>query len=261
VAWQEWSDRDDEDSRFTTTHWTAIFSACTSGQPGQSEALGHLLGKYWRPVYCYLRRRGHDSEEAADLVQGFFHEAILRRGLLRSASPENGRFRTLLLKALDRYCSNVRRHREARKRRPVGGWIRLDAREAQCLADGNPEADPERAFHYAWASQLLDEVLSAVEAECNTEGKLVHWNLFRERVLEPILSEAARPALPALCERYRVADQAKASNMIITVKRRIQKEMARRLRQMVGSDADVAREIHDLREILSRNSAGPPVGW
>jgi hypothetical protein len=162
----------------------------------------------------------------------------------------------LLLKALNRYCSNARRHQEARKRRPAGGWISLDVGEAQWLADRNPEADPERAFHYAWASQLLDEVLSVVEARCKAEGKAVHWSLFRDRVLDPILSDADRPTLPTLCERYRVPDEAKASNMIVTVKRRLQKEMARRIREIVGSDADVAQEIQDLREILSGSSAG-----
>jgi len=240
---------------FATTHWAAIYSARASGDPGQTEALGQLLAEYWRPVYWYLRRKGHASADACDLVQGFFYDVVLRRGLLESASPANGRFRTLLLRALNRYCANVRRHIEAKKRRPPGGWLSLDELGAPRVADENPESDPERAYHYAWASKLLDAVLSAVEAGCRSDGMQVHWELFRERVLDPILSEADHPALPALCRRYQVADQAKVSNMIVTVKRRLQREMERRLRQLVGSDAEVAQEINELREILSKKRA------
>ncbi len=259
MAWHDRTDMGGEDSRFQTTHWTELFSACAADRPRAGEALGQILGRYWRPVYCYLRRRGYGNEEAKDLVQGFFLEAILRRGLLRWASPAKGRFRTLLLGALDRYCSNVRRDQAAEKRHPVGRLVSLDAATTQWLAVGNPEADPEQAFHYAWASQLLDEVLSAVETRCNAEGKSVHWNLFRERVIDPILSGAERPPLPALCERYRIPYEAKASNMIVTVKRHLQREMARRIREVVGSDADVTQEIRDLHEILSKGSARSPV--
>ena len=255
MAWHDRTDMGGEDSRFQTTHWTVIFSACAAERPRRAEALEQLLGRYWRPVYCYLRRKGHGNEEAKDLVQGFFCEVILRRGLLRWASQTKGRFRTLLLGALDRYCSNVRRDRVAKKRHPAGGLVSLDATAAQWLAAGNPETDPEQAFHYAWASQLVDEVLLAVKAGCSAEGKLIHWHVFRERVLGPILYGAERPSLPALCRQYRIPYEAKASNMIVTVKRRFQKEMARRIREVVGSDADVEQEILDLLEILSISSA------
>ena len=248
-----------QDSRFQTTHWTEIVSACTADEARRRQALGQILSRYWRPIYCYLRRRGYGNEEAKDLTQGFFHDAILKRDLLRWASPVKGRFRTLLLSAVGRYCSNVARDQTARKRHPVGGLVQLDAATAQWLATGNPEADPERAFHYAWASQLLDEVLFAVQAACRAEGKQVHWHVFRERVLDPILYGAKQPSLPALCERYRIPYEAKASNMIVTVKRRFQREMARRIREVVGSDADVEQEILDLLEILSRGSARSPV--
>ncbi|MGB2819733.1 MAG: hypothetical protein WBF17_02035 [Phycisphaerae bacterium] len=248
-----------EDSRFQTTHWTEILGACTADNPRQREALGQVLGRYWRPVYCYLRRKGYENEESKDLVQGFFYEAILKGGLLQRVSQTKGRFRTLLLRVLNRYCANIRRSQAAGKRRPDGGLVRLDAAAAQWLSDGNPEADPEQAFHYAWVSQLLDEVLIAVEARCGAEGKLVHWHVFRERVLDPILFREERPSLPALCRRYRIPYETKASNMIVTVKRRFQREMARRIRELVGSDADVEQETRDLLKILSEGGARSPV--
>jgi DNA-directed RNA polymerase specialized sigma24 family protein len=242
-------------SAFQTTHWTEILSACRADNPRRDEALGSVMSRYWRPVYCYLRRRGYGNEEAKDLVQGFFQEAVLERGLLRWASCTKGRFRALLLTALRRYCSNLHRYNAAQKRSPAGGLVSLDGAAAQWLAADDSSASPEHAFNYAWASQLLDDVLSAVEARCSIEGKLAHWNAFRERVLEPILYGAEQPSLPPLCERYRIPDEVKASNMIATVKRRFQREMARRIREVVGSDADVEEEIRELLEILSKGSA------
>jgi RNA polymerase sigma-70 factor (ECF subfamily) len=261
MAWHDRTDMGGEDSAFQTTHWTMIRAACSAVEPSKrAEAMAWVLGRYWRPVYCYLRRKGYGNDEAKDLVQDFFHEAVLRRELLQWASQEKGRFRTLLLHALRQHCSNVRRDNAARKRHPAGALVSLDAADAQKLATGNPEADPEQAFHYAWASQLLDEVLLAVRAGCNAEGKQVHWDVFRERVLEPILTGAAPPPLPTLCQRYRIPYEAKASNMIVTVKRRFQKEMAQRIREVVGSDADVEQEIVDLLKILSKGSARSPRG-
>lgn len=248
-----------EVSAFQTTHWTEILSACRAGGPRRAEALGLVLGRYWRPVYCYLRRRGYGNEEAKDLVQGFFQEAVLERNLLRWASRAKGRFRTLLLTALDRYCSNLRRDQAAQKRWPTGKLVSLDAAGAQQLVADGSSASPEQVFNYVWASQLLDDVLSAVQAQCSIKGKLVHWDVFRQRVLEPILCGAEQPSLTGLCQRYRIPDEAKASNMIVTVKRCFQREMARLIRQVVDSDADVEEEIGDLLEILSKGGARSPL--
>jgi DNA-directed RNA polymerase specialized sigma24 family protein len=259
MAWHDRTDIGGGDSRFQTTHWADIVSACTANEARRRQALGQIVSRYWRPIYCYLRRRGYGNEEAKDLTQGFFHEAILKRDLLQWASPVKGRFRTLLLSAVGRYCANVARDQMARKRHPASGLVHLDAATAQQLTAANPGADPEQAFHYAWASQLLDEVLRAVEAQHSAKRQMAHWHVFRERVLDPILHGAEQPSLPALCRRYRVPDKTKVSNMVVTVKRRFRKEMARRIREVVGSDADVGQEILDLIEILSEGSARSPV--
>ena len=35
-------------------------------------SLESLIRAYWKPVYFFVRRKGHDAEGAKDLVQGFF---------------------------------------------------------------------------------------------------------------------------------------------------------------------------------------------
>ncbi len=114
------------DRAFRTTHWTEIFDARSDDEPRRHAALEELLGRYWRPVYCYLRSKGHDGEAAKDLTQGFFHEVVLGRGLIQQANRARGRFRTFLLTALDRYATSLHRAEKAKRRMPQGGLVRLE---------------------------------------------------------------------------------------------------------------------------------------
>ena len=90
---------------FTTTRWTMVTAAGGSGGAHSRSALTELCQIYWPPLYSYLRRRGHDREEAEDLTQGFFVR-LLERNDLRGADPARGRFRGFMLTALKRYAIN-----------------------------------------------------------------------------------------------------------------------------------------------------------
>jgi len=241
--------------RFETTHWTEILSARTLDRDRRREAIGIVLTRYWKPMYCFLRRKGYNNEEAKDLVQGFCQEIAVGRGLIQKADPQRGRFRTFLLTSLTHYVSNVRRAGAAGKRSPAGALFAMDDIAAADLPELSGEVTPDEAFNYAWASQLLDDVLAAVESGCREGGKGVHWEVFRERTVSPLMENTKPPPLSALCEKYHIGDEAKASNMIVTVKRRFQAELARQVRLAVGSDADVEQEIGDLMEILSHSGA------
>jgi len=172
---------------FATTHWTEILSARTLDQARRREAMVVVLARYWKPMYCYLRRKGHNNEEAKDLVQSFCQEIALGRGLIQQADPERGRFRTFLLMSLSRYASNVRRAEATRKRAPAGVMFALDDVAAMDMPELSHEMTPAEAFNYAWASQLLDDVLAAIEAGCRDNGKDVHWEVFHERTVTPLM--------------------------------------------------------------------------
>ena len=58
------------------------------------------------------------------------------------------------------------------------------------------------------------------------------------------------PSLAQLGEKYAVADPAKASNMIITVKRRFQEALRRHLRHSVLSDEAVHEELGELKRFF-----------
>jgi RNA polymerase sigma-70 factor (ECF subfamily) len=230
---------------FLTTHWSLV------EQVGSDQALvGSLLERYWKPVYCYLRRKGYVNEDAKDLTQGFFHEIVLGHHLVEKADPSKGRFRSYLLVALDHYLINVKDKHDARKRIPGDRLIALDAMDLSELPPAVSELDAEASFNYTWVTTLLEEVLEQAENACRHEGMSIHWQLFRDRILQPILEAAEPPSLPELCDRYEIEDVAKASNMIITVKRRFQTTLLRHLRRLVASDEQVREEFEEIRRFF-----------
>jgi DNA-directed RNA polymerase specialized sigma24 family protein len=85
-----------EAARFDSTRWTVVLEAAQSHAPGGPDALAHLCARYWQPLYGFARRRGYGSEDAQDLVQGFFAHLIERRAL-RRVERSKGRFRSFLL--------------------------------------------------------------------------------------------------------------------------------------------------------------------
>jgi len=240
---------------FHTTHWTLVFSARTEDGARRREVEGVVLGPYWKPVYCYLRRKGYDNEKAKDLTQGFFGH-VLEKGIIQRADREKGKFRTFLLTALDRYATSVYRKETARKRMPIGGMVPLDGLDGQNLPEPAEDSSPEQAMTYALASELLDKVLAEVMADCCEEGLAIHWQVFQARVIQPIVDGMDPPSLADVCREYGIADEAKASNMAITVKRRLCKALRAHVRQLVNSDDEVDGEISDLMRILSKPGAG-----
>jgi RNA polymerase sigma-70 factor (ECF subfamily) len=203
-----------------------------------------------------LRRKGYDNEPAKDLTQGFFHEIVIGRELIQQADQKKGRFRTFLLTALDRYTSSVFQRETAKKRKPTQGFVQIDTSGLSDILAGNDTTRPEFIFHYTWAVQLLDEVIEKLKQELSNDGKLKHWNVFRQKVLEPILDNKTPPALKDICQKYDIQSERKASNMIITVKRRFHALLKRCLKRFVSSESDIDEEFAELMKILSESSAG-----
>jgi RNA polymerase sigma-70 factor (ECF subfamily) len=216
----------------------------------QRSALGTITHQYWKPVYCYLRSKGHDSEAAKDLTQGFFTDVILGRQLVTKADPDRGRFRSFLLSAVNNYVLDCRRKTCARSRSPESGLISLEGLDS---ADRIPEPDatrPEVAYHQAWASALLRDVLAEVEDSCRRSGQETHWAVFTERVLEPIVNHSRPTPYVELCDRLGISSRSRATTMHDTVRRKFQSILSDKVRQFVDTDADVQEEIRDLMSIL-----------
>ena len=240
---------------FHTTRWTQIHHIQDPTYEQNQVLIEQLLQRYWKPVYCHLRYKGHSNETAKDLTQGFFYEIVLGKDLISKAEQSKGKFRTYLLTALDRYVSTVHRNENRQKRSPANPMASLDTESVEHLSITGQQESVD-VFNYTWACQVLDEVVAALEQEYTEGGKAAHWHVFRDRILQPILNGTTPPSLGQLCEQYVVEDESKASNMIITVKRRFRTLLKAQLSQNVSTDEEAEEEYHDLLRILSSSRAG-----
>jgi len=245
-----------DDGGFHTTQWGDIQAARTLDMQRKCDMINAIMAKYWKPVYSYLRRKGVDNEDAKDLTQGFFHEIVLGKELISQADQTKGKFRTLLLTALDRYAVSVHRAKTAQKRAPQQPLVALDNFDPSGVSTPAELNSPADAFTYAWASELLGNVIGDVKDDCLNNGLEKHWEVFQARMVKPTMEGLEAPGLDELCEQLDIESESKASNMAITVKRRFRAALVKRIRQYVESDDQVEEEIREMMEILSSRRAG-----
>jgi RNA polymerase sigma-70 factor (ECF subfamily) len=241
--------------RFLTTQWSLIENI-KLGRDRDQILIGFLLEQYWKPVYCYLRRKGHDNEQAKDLTQAFFHEVVLNRGLVARSDQTRGRFRSFLLHALEQYVKKQYVKERAQKRIPREKLVSLDVAEPPALPESVVQGSIEESYHYAWLSALLERVIVAVRAECAESGMLTHWALFSERVVQPILMDKAPPSLASICAAHGITETQIASNMIVTVKRRFRRLLIRNIRQTLLEEVRTSEELEELLQFFPKGAQG-----
>jgi RNA polymerase sigma factor (sigma-70 family) len=236
-------------ARFQTTHWTLVLRAGQSDQTeSASKALSYFSESYWPPLYSFLRRRGHGSPEAQDLVQGFFAH-LLEQNTLSRADQEKGRLRTFLLGSLQNFLCNEY-DRAHRLKRGGGHQIvsmeeHLPEAEASTM-DTAHLSDPQ-SYDQVWASNILKRAWKHLETVFEAEGKkewLEHLRPFVDGSarMPPNQKEAAaklgvpvatlRQWLWRLRQRYREALRMEVANT-------------------VSDPADVDQELHYLYQILT----------
>jgi RNA polymerase sigma-70 factor (ECF subfamily) len=238
---------------FLTTHWSLI-DGIQAGHDRDRALIKLLLQRYWKPVYCYLRRKGYNNEDAKDLTQGFFHEVVLNRQLVQRSDQAKGRFRSFLLHALNQYVINQKAKQTATLRIPQDKLVSLESVDPSDLPQDVSSYEPEVSYNYAWVSALLDQVLEAVKTSCSEEGLQTHWELFHARIVRPILNGTAAPPLSEICIRLGIEDARRASNMIITVKRRFREVLRRHIHNTVTSSDQVDEELDEIIRFLPKSA-------
>lgn len=243
------------DCAFQPTPWSLVYAINTQNETRRGLLLDNLIRSYWKPVYCYLRRKGYDSEAAKDLTQGFFCEIVLERDLLQNVDHSKGKFRTLLLVALERYLVSTLRRKGRIKRGGQSTILPLGAPDT-----GHPEppdsmSTPDQAFYYGWIVRLLDLVIAEVKHEYCSTDRTRHWQAFLLRLLEPAMHGTEAPCIPEICAAIGVQQAPEVSNMIGTVKRRFRTVLMRHLRELTQSKADAEEEFNEILSFLAKRSA------
>lgn len=238
-------------SQFPETLWPMIDLACNESKTGSREHMGKLLETYWQPMYAHVRFKGVDHQQAEDLVQEFSLQ-ILNNDLLAIADPARGKFRTLLLTALDRFIVSRFRYETAAKRAPdsLGS---LDAAEVDFVAAG--EAPVSAAFDRAYALDVIAQVLSKVKEECEAADDVARWEIFENRVIGPMLDSSEVLDYAALAERHGLKDEKAAMNLLVTAKRQFTRILRSRVRDYVTRSADVDHYVEAVERDLNEETS------
>jgi RNA polymerase sigma factor (sigma-70 family) len=147
-----------------------------SDEEKASAALAELCKTYWRPVFAFICRRGYSVPDAQDLTQDFF-AMVFKGRLLRRADQSRGRFRSLVLKALQNFLHDAAEKRHARKR---GGdvqfvswddWMAEAPSHLSIPAQESKKWPPERIFDVRWAATVVERALSRLGEECQKRGR------------------------------------------------------------------------------------------
>jgi RNA polymerase sigma-70 factor (ECF subfamily) len=165
--------------QFITTRWSVVLSCADSELESVAarNALSELCKTYWRPIFTYICRRGYSAHDAEDLTQDFFTN-LLQGSLLERADPERGRFRSLLLKALQDFLGHAAEKLRARKRGGGMKFISWDdwMAEAPSQLSVSPQAlnswSPERLYDLRWAATVVEQALQRLREECQSKKRL-----------------------------------------------------------------------------------------
>jgi RNA polymerase sigma factor (sigma-70 family) len=164
-----------------TTRWTLILQAADPRAPGSRQALEHLCGKYWQPLYAYVRCSGRTHEDAQDITQSYF-EHLIEKNLPARVDPEKGRFRAYLLATLRNFMLSWHRDSTTQKR---GGshTLHLSIDDDPTLADSL--ISPEATYDRRWAQTVVKNAFDRLAAQQAELGQSERFALFRPAMLDP----------------------------------------------------------------------------
>jgi RNA polymerase sigma-70 factor (ECF subfamily) len=186
------------DISFRTTRWPIVWGANSSDSVEASHFLELLCRQYWKPLFAFVRCRGHSEHDAQDLTQAFFAK-LLEKEWLKVADPTRGRFRTFLLTAFKRFLANEREYSLAKKR---GGGVQtfpIDPGGEIQIADPRGHT-AESMFERQWAMTVLQTAMKRLRSEYHDAGRLEDF----ERLKSCLTAERGSIDYSALASQLKV---------------------------------------------------------
>jgi len=243
---------EDGPREFVTTRWSLILSAASGSEEQKArDALAELCRTYWRPIFSFVRARGHSIEDAQDLTQDFF-VTILKKNWLHHADRDRGRFRSLLLKSLQNFLVNAAEKAHTHKRGGGAEFISWDDWMAEAPSQLSipvqalDSLPPERLFDLSWATTVVEHAVQRLREECESKGKL--W-LF-QALSSHLTDERDELSYANLSGELGMAETA-VKKQLHNMRQRYRSLLRDEVSQTVEDPAEVADEIRYLCALLA----------
>jgi RNA polymerase sigma factor (sigma-70 family) len=217
--------------RFPSTR-VSLLEAAATGLP--NEAMEHALALYWKPVYHFIRSKFRmNNEDAKDLTQGFFADA-LQRDFFERFDPAKASFRTYLRMAVERYTAN---QYAAANRQKRGGDIEFQSVE-ECSATAE---SPERIYEREWQRQLFSLAIEDLRAYCDEHARQLPFRIFEAYDL----TDGERPSYAALAASHGIPETA-VTNHLAWARRMLRGFVTGRLRAVTSGERELREETRRL---------------
>lgn len=223
--------------RFPSTRHSLIFAV---KQPElRDEALAEIAEIYWKPAYKYIRLHWHKSiEDAQDLTQSFFADALLDSDLIARWDPARASFRTFLRLSLDGYVKN---DLTAATRLKRGGGLLLDFQSAEIELANTGTASPEDLFHREWQRRMFELAIGDLRTACSANGHEIRFRIFEQYDLK----DAPRPAYADLAAEHGIPVTI-VTNHLAWSRRELRRILEDRLVRATSGSDEAKREVHEL---------------
>ena len=231
--------------RFPATRWSVIDAARSPDAVERARAIETLCAAYWKPVYKYVRLRwNRPAEDAQDLTQGFFVEAI-ERGLLEKFNPAKSRLRTYLRVCADSFVQNQEKAAKRQKRGGNFSHVALDfagAEEEMGYAVIDPASiasteSLEEFFEKEWVRGLFSLAVEDLRKECEAKERDRTFRLFEEYDL----AGDETVSYERLAQEYGIP-VTDVTNALSWARREFKRIALERLREICGSEEEFHRE-------------------
>jgi RNA polymerase sigma factor (sigma-70 family) len=236
---------------FVTTHWSVV-AACPRDSENTEAALAaltQLCRDYWPPLYSFVRRRGYNSADAQDLVQGFFAYLLANKSYAQT-DRNKGKFRSFLLASIKHYMADVWDRERAFKRGGDREFVLLDdemdAAERLYASDSTATMlDEEQQYERRWAAALVTRALERLEAEFGGSRALI----FKE--LKPFLSGGVGlPSQEEIATKLDMPVETLRSHLS-RLRARYRDMLREEVARTIAAKEDVDEELRHLRQVLS----------
>jgi len=231
---------------FATTRWSVVLRAKGGDAQGR-EAFSTLCRDYWHPIYAFIRRQGHGTEEARDLTQDYF-VLLLEKSFLHDVRRTHGRFRSFLLASVRHFLSDARDRMRAAKRGGGQSPIPLDEAfaEESYLREPHTELTPEEIFERRWALTVIDRAVRRLHEDAEKRGRLGQF----ERLQEFLTGAGSDTYRKAGSDLGMTEDAVKVA--VHRLRRRYGEMLRKEVEETVADPAQVDDEIRYLLEVIGR---------
>jgi DNA-directed RNA polymerase specialized sigma24 family protein len=227
---------------FPLTHVSLLERTQSADPDVRARAHETLAAVYWGPIYAYVRlTHGAEREDAEDLTQGFFAEAM-RRDLFGRYAVGRARFRTYLRACVDAFVSNERKALRRLKRGGGTRAVRLDVADLEGRL--RTESDVDVAFHSEWVRGVFALALARLRERCEESGRRPHLAVFERYDLADVEC-AERPTYAQIAADLDIP-VTQVTNWLAAVRREFRTIVVDTLRETCSSDEEFRAEARAL---------------